>query len=179
MKIAGKSAKGSKGNVNGIGAMNVFDKNNITPEQLQQMIDNYFNDKANFKVMPVKNANNTITEEVRPVYTIFGLVYYLGFTCYDVFNDWIKAKGIYSDILKRAKLKIAAHYETLAQTNNPVGAIFALKNIGNWTDSQTVNNVSLDGSMSPKPVIVSHSKEQDKDVNKEIKKLFVDPVPVN
>ena len=56
---------------------------------------------------------------------------------------------------------------------NPGGPIFLLKNMG-LSDNQTVNQISADGSMSPKPVIVNHAKEKPEQTNKEMNKLVVE-----
>ena len=65
-------------------------------------------------------------------------------------------------------------FEEQSILSNPGGPIFILKNMG-YSDNQTVNSLSTDGSMTPKPVIINHSKEIDHRKNigseAEVKKL--------
>jgi hypothetical protein len=160
------------------GALNVFDRNNITPDILQSKVNEYFTSGAEIRYEYIKNRDNTVNKEVRYIYTFTGLILFLGFVSRATYFEWENKKSIYSDILKKARLRIEQNYESMLQTNNPVGAIFALKNQG-WTDQVTVDNRSSDGSMTPAPTIVNHSKDQDKEANKVLRKLFTGKNEVN
>ena len=81
--------------------------------------------------------------------------------------------------LKKGYLKLQDYLEKMTFANgNPAGPLFILKNM-DYSDNQTVNNISTDGSMSPRPTIVHHAKEEDKDANKATMKLFTGKNVVN
>lgn len=98
------------------------------PKKLQADVDKYFE------------------EEPQP--TLAGLAYALGInrsTLYE-YDD----KEMFSDIIKRARDRVAATYETrLIYGSQPTGVIFALKNMG-WkdkTESEINGNLSSDNTL--------------------------------
>lgn len=90
-----------------------------TPEQMQAAIDEYFD-----------------TEE-EP--TVTGLALHLGFTTRDALYSYHGYGTEFSDIVKRARLRVECRYEkNLSHKGlHAAGSIFALKNMG-WKDSQSV-----------------------------------------
>ena len=86
-----------------------------TPEDLQQVINKYF--------------NNTNQEE----YTVSGLALEVGSK--QLLQDYELRPG-YSDIVKRAKLIVELSYELSLRKHGRSADIFALKNFG-WKDTQT------------------------------------------
>lgn len=68
--------------------------------------------------------------------TVCGLALHLGFVSRQSFLDY-RERGGFSDIIKKAKLRIEQRYEELLTTRgvNPAGPIFVLKNM-NWSDKQ-------------------------------------------
>jgi len=83
-----------------------------TPEQLEGLIDEYFETNA------------------RP--TLSGLAIALGMCRASLYN--YAEKDEFLDILKKARAKVEATYEERAvYDTHPTGVIFALKNMG-WTD---------------------------------------------
>ena len=87
-----------------------------TPEEMDFAIDEYW---------------EYIDENKYPP-TITGLILYLGFSDREALANYEK-KPEFSDIVKRARLKVENGYEMRLSENAPTGAIFALKNMG-WKD---------------------------------------------
>ena len=121
-----------KGNKNALGNKGGRPSLFTTPESLQLKIDEYFNGGAHKKtyvglVGPV---------EV-PIVTICGLAYYLGFASRQSLLDY-ENKIEFTDIIKRARLRIEMNYEESLQDKSPAGSIFALKNMG-WHDKTEVD----------------------------------------
>jgi len=108
-----------------------------TAEELQDAINDYFNNGVEKKKVLVGRAPNQELLEI-PVPTITGLCYYIGFESRQSFYDYEKKNG-FSYTIKRARLFIEKEYEQLLQVGNTTGAIFALKNMG-WSDKQTVEH---------------------------------------
>ena len=108
-----------------------------TAEELQDAINDYFNNGVEKKKVLVGRAPNQELLEI-PVPTITGLCYYIGFESRQSFYDYEKKDG-FSYTIKRALLFIEKEYEQLLQVGNTTGAIFALKNMG-WSDKQTVEH---------------------------------------
>ena len=108
-----------------------------TAEELQDAINDYFNNGVEKKKVLVGRAPNQELLEI-PVPTITGLCYYIGFESRQSFYDYEKKDG-FSYTIKRARLFIEKEYEQLLQVGNTTGAIFALKNMG-WSDKQTVEH---------------------------------------
>jgi len=99
-----------------------------TAEQLDKEIQNYFSECD----MAKKNA------------TITGLAYYIGFESRQSFYDYEKHEE-FSYVIKRARLYVESNYEELLTSGKPVGAIFALKNMG-WKDKHEVTQ-EISGSI--------------------------------
>ena len=108
-----------------------------TAEELQDAINDYFNNGVEKKKVLVGRAPNQELLEI-PVPTITGLCYYIGFESRQSFYDYEKKDG-FSYTIKRARLFIEKEYEQLLQVGNTTGAILALKNMG-WSDKQTVEH---------------------------------------
>lgn len=108
-----------------------------TPEELQNAIDDYFQNGVKVrKVLVGKKPNQEIAEI--PVPTISGLCYHLGFESRQSFYDYEEREG-FSYTVKRARLFMEVEYEEQLQVGNVTGAIFALKNFG-WTDKTEYEN---------------------------------------
>jgi len=98
-------------------------------EQMQEQIDQYFNN------LPTKK----IGEFDVPVATMTGLALHLGFESRQSLYDYEK-NGDFSYTVKRARLKIENEYEMQLRTSSsPSGAIFGLKNFG-WSDKQELEH---------------------------------------
>lgn len=111
-----------KGNKNAIGNKGGSSPLFKSPEDLQELIDSYF--------------ESCITDKT-PI-TITGLIYHIGFASRQTFYDY-EEKIEFADTIKRARLKVENHYEKLLQGTNSTGSIFALKNFG-WKDKQEVEH---------------------------------------
>jgi hypothetical protein len=96
-----------------------------TNDDLVEAINNYF--------------QNTSDKDI----TITGLALALGFESRQSFYDYEK-NGDFSYTIKSARLIVENEYEKdLKQGNqSPAAAIFALKNVGNWTDKQEIEQKS-------------------------------------
>jgi hypothetical protein len=169
MEAEGKTTKRIGNYIAGPGAINIFDRNNITPELLEQKVNEYFESGANTKTYYVKKGSDYVKESAM-LYTFTGLILYLGFISRACFFKWEdrtdRASQPYVEILKRARARIEQYYEELCQTSNPVGAIFIMKNLG-YTDQQTINQMVTE---IKSPEIVTPDKES----GKEIRKLFIE-----
>lgn len=104
-----------------------------SPEELQSKVNEYFNGGANKRKIAIG-----LTAVEIPYYTICGLAYYLGFSSRQSLLDYEK-KEEYSDIIKKARLRIEMAYEECLMDKSPAGAIFALKNMG-WSDRSEVDH---------------------------------------
>lgn len=102
-----------------------------TAEELQEAIDQYFNEGVKMRQVVVGRAENREVVEI-PVPTITGLCHYIGFESRQSFYAYEKKEG-FSYTVKKARLFIEKEYEEQLQVGNTVGAIFALKNMG-WID---------------------------------------------
>lgn len=102
-----------------------------SPKQLSDAIEKYF------KSPPLKTIRTKDGELVEvPILTITGLCLELGFCSRQSFYDY-ENREEYSYIVKRARTLIEHEYETMLQTGNVTGAIFALKQFG-WSDKQEI-----------------------------------------
>lgn len=110
-----------------------------TAEQLQQAINEYFNNGVTKRRVVV--GKRTIRIEVP---TITGLCYFVGFESRQSFYDYEKRDG-FSYTVKRARLFIEQEYEEQLSVGNTVGAIFALKNMG-WADKSQQELTGKDGA---------------------------------
>jgi len=106
-----------------------------TPEELQTKIDEYFDNGCTVEDVHLKNSD-TVLQVKRP--TISGLVLYAGFCDRQSFYAYEK-KEAFSYTIKRARDRIAQHYEELLQKGLGAGAIFALKNFG-WIDKVDIEH---------------------------------------
>ena len=70
-----------------------------------------------------------------------GLALALGFSSRQALNDYAEYPG-FSNSVERAKLLVEQAYEERLHSSTPVGAIFALKNMG-WSDRQEIESRSL------------------------------------
>lgn len=75
--------------------------------------------------------------------------------------EWARVHKEFSDALQRAKQWSEAHWEDKMESmmydrevNAPLAKLYLVNRFG-WTDKTQVDNVSSDGSMSPKPLDVS------------------------
>jgi hypothetical protein len=107
-----------------------------TVEDLQKMIDSYFQDGVTVKKVVIGKAPNNYVLEVE-VPTISGLAHYIGFESRQSFYDY-ELKQEFAYTIKKTRLFIEQHYEEMLQVGNTTGAIFALKNFG-WTDRQEID----------------------------------------
>ncbi len=115
-----------------------------TPEEMQEKIDEYFNN------LPTKVIMVGDKERETPIITITGLCYHLGFECRQSFYDYEKREG-FSYTIKRARLLIEHDYELeLKLGNNNSGNIFALKNFG-WKDKQEIESTNTHEFKGKKP----------------------------
>lgn len=73
-------------------------------------------------------------------YTVTGLVLYLGFAHRQSLDDY-EERPQFSDIIKRARSRVEHGYELRLFHDRPVGAIFALTNMG-WKNQQQVDHTS-------------------------------------
>jgi hypothetical protein len=119
-----------------------------TTEELQNSIDDYFNNQCgnflekdeNGKVVTDRNGN-AIFRLIPP--TVCGLAYHLGYASRQSIYDLEKKSDDFSYTIKRALLKCEQFAEEQLYGSRPVGAIFALKNRG-WKDkSEQDLNVKL------------------------------------
>lgn len=118
------------------------------PEVMAAAIDEYFvYIKGEEKEIPIKSTDKKgkettkfITEIVRypePA-TVTGLILYLGFSHREALSDYEKREG-FSDIVRRARMRVEHSYECKLSSNLPTGSIFALKNMG-WKDKTEVES---------------------------------------
>ena len=143
-----------------------------TPDELEAAIERYFGEDCPSMVVSVNKHGHEIRRETP---TISGLAYYLGFTSRQSLYDYEKRyapdkeedntdntanteittteqkeeKGELARFayhIKRARLRIEAHYEQNMNGGAAAGSIFALKNMG-WMDRQEVKT-TIDGSLN-------------------------------
>jgi len=147
-----KTALGNKG-----GRPPMFE----TPEEMQAKIDAYFNGGANKRQVVTLNGILEV-----PALTMSGLAYFLGFTSrqglyeYDNYDE-------FSDIFKKARLRIEMNYEERLAEGKPTGAIFALKNMG-WEDRTKSELTGKDGKDLVPPARIL-SKDEIKDFISDLK----------
>lgn len=119
---------------------------------LDKKIDEYFAKCPDTRIITTKDGQ---TVEV-PVFTITGLVLYLGFADRKSFYEY-EEKPEFTHIIKRARTKIEREYEKLLQAGLGSGAIFALKNFG-WSDKSEVEHT---GSVTSKQINIDLSDKTD------------------
>jgi len=144
----------------------------FTSDELTSLIDQYFiHIKGKYrmtKTPPKKEGDKptrTKTWDREPEFaTISGLALFLGFSCRQFFDDYIR-KGKYAETIKRGCLRVEAFYESRLHQHSTSGAIFALKSMG-WnekhdtkpTDEPMLKTLSIKIiETGPKPV---HSEKE-------------------
>ena len=110
-----------------------------TAEALQKKIAEYFIDCPDTTL--VKQKDGTYIELPKP--TITGLILYCGFCDRHSFYEYEK-KPEFSYTIKKAREFMTMEYEKQLG-KNPVGAIFALKNLG-WQDQMKYEHTGKDGA---------------------------------
>jgi len=143
-----------KGNKNAVGNKGGRPALYKSPEELQSKINEYFNGGAHKRSIVTDAGLFEI-----PQVTICGLAYFLGFSSRQSLLDYEKNIE-YSDIIKKAKLRIEMSYEELLLDKSPTGAIFALKNMG-WHDKQ-----ELIGGDDDSPIKITFTERKNGDRNK-------------
>jgi hypothetical protein len=114
-----------------------------TPDDLQLMIDDYFDTVAP-ETIDINKGGKTIT--IKP-YTLTGLIMHIGYNNKTDFYD-LQNEPTYARVVKQARTRIEQHYEKLLQSGLSAGPIFALKNM-TWTDktvtdiNQTVKEIKI------------------------------------
>lgn len=110
-----------------------------TPEELQILVNKYFDDCDKHIIKRIYNQNGDCVEEIPEPYTITGLVLALD-TNRETLNEWLKNEDKpFSDILKKAHLEVVKSAELgLISGKAVAGEIFRLKNMDkeNWRDKQ-------------------------------------------
>lgn len=122
------------------------------PEDLEAKIIEYFDwVQGEYEIKEKKEKGKTVKykhwiREPENI-TVTGIALFLGFSDKSSFYDYEK-KEEFSHLIKRARTIIENRYENgLISARSPVGAIFALKNMG-WKDQVhqevTQTNITLD-----------------------------------
>lgn len=105
-----------------------------SPEEFDRLVDSYID-------MCRKNDEPVL---------LIGMVLALGLTSKEAFYNYGSEYAEFSESVKRARSLVELEYEKRLNVNSSAaGPIFALKNFG-WKDKQEVDNISSDGSMTPK-----------------------------
>jgi hypothetical protein len=104
-----------------------------TPEELQKMVDEYFDLYSGLTIMRDSKGEAVVDKQGKPILeikppTVSGLAYHVGFLSRNSVYDYAKRDDEFSCIFKRAKLRIVDFSERMLYSGKPVGAIFALKN---------------------------------------------------
>ena len=108
-----------------------------TPEELQVLIDKYFDDCDNHHIKTYDDEGNEILKHQPKPYTITGLALSLDLTRQDLLN--YQGKKEYQDTIKRAKQRCELYAEEqLFRQGNVTGVIFNLKNNYGYKDKQEV-----------------------------------------
>ncbi len=109
-----------------------------SPEKLQENIDKYFDSFADKDEYPTSS----------------GLALALGFNSRSTMYEYAK-KDEFSNIIKKALLRVEAGYEKMLQKPGCTGAIFALKNVSDWKDRQDIT--SGDKPVNPVQIHIDNS----------------------
>lgn len=112
--------------MNKVGRPPMFD----TPEQMQTMINEYFD------LLSVENKDKDTNIHLDDTPTITGLAFFLGFSCRQSMYEY-EQKEEFTDTIKRARSRVENWYEKCLLTKGSTGSIFALKNLG-WSDKQEI-----------------------------------------
>lgn len=114
-----------------------------SPEEFDRLVDSYID-------MCRKNDEPVL---------LIGMVLALGLTSKEAFYNYGSEYAEFSESVKRARSLVELEYEKRLNVNSSAaGPIFALKNFG-WKDKQEVDNISSDGSMTPKAPVYKIVKE--------------------
>lgn len=106
-----------------------------TPEEMQKIIDKYF--EGCFAERTDDETGKLYMVTLRPP-TVSGLAYELGMTRQQLVD--YSSKDAFTDTIKNAKQRIQAYAEeNLVTARNPAGQIFSLKNNYGWVDKQDIN----------------------------------------
>lgn len=106
-----------------------------TPDELQVLIDKYFEQDGTEREVIVGNGANKQIKKIR-VYTLTGMSLYCGF-CDKNELFQLERNPAYTRVIKSARSRIEKIYEENLQTTGNSANIFALKNFG-WVDRQEV-----------------------------------------
>lgn len=170
MEIDGSVKQGHK---LATGPIRDFYKKRITPEELEDKINEYFNESDVVKkTITYYNQGKPVSKEVK-IYTFPGLCLYLGFCARDQYWKEMKdAESPYQHTLKKGYVRIQQYLEELAIHNsNPAGPVFILKNM-DYSDMQTVNQ-NVTETVQPKVLPL------DRETGKLTRKLLNQGEPVN
>ena len=120
------------------------------PKEMERLIDAYFDNCPDKHIMTLECGTEIAID--RP--TITGLALYLGF-CDRHSMYAYEENEKFSHTIKKARSRMALHYEKHLLSKHTSGAIFALKNFG-WSDRQeivaevTTNEVISDEALAEK-----------------------------
>ena len=113
-----------------------------TAQALESAIQAYFDDCDNHMEEIHMEEGGVVAMNKPEPYTISGLALWLGFVAVQSIHDY-EARGKFSDVIKRARLKIEAQDEkTLKKGKGGAGLIFVTKNRHGWTDKQQIEQTS-------------------------------------
>ena len=140
-----------------------------TAKALAKKVDEYFlyihgeKKKKKVKVTDPKSGKVSLTEVevwLRPweYASITGLTLYLGFSHRQSLDDYEK-KEMFSDIIARARTRVAFHYEQRLNQQFSQGAIFALKNMDGWKDKTEVESTNKNLNYNAEPLTVEKLRE--------------------
>jgi len=124
-----------------------------TPEEMQLIIDKYFNDCMDNRLALLSKDNvelnpDRCTDDEFP--TVSGLALSLGMTRKGLIDYENKKNPKFGNTIKRAKARVESILEQRLYHPQPTGVIFNLKNNYGWKDSQELDHRSGDGTMTPK-----------------------------
>jgi len=149
-----------------------------TPEQLQQIVDKYFND-CDSRVLEIYDSNKHAVLKVNSPepYTMSGLAYAMGMDRAGILNYGRRLK--FFSIIKKAKDLVNKDVELrLMEGKNVVGAIFSLKNNFNWVDKTEVVDTTA-GKVGGFVVIKDNKPEVAKDTAERSSNVSTDNYKTN
>jgi len=111
-----------------------------SPEELQGLLDEYFDYCDNNVEVITDNKGNTKT--IHKPYTMTGICVYLDISG-ETWSDYSK-KPEFSETIKKARKKVENYCEenTITGRLNPIFSIFSLKNNFGWVDKIDVNTTT-------------------------------------
>lgn len=124
------------------------------PEEMQEVIDRYFEDcKRNhvYYVLDKKGAEepkDTVTDDARP--TVTGLALALGFNGRQSLLNY-EGRDAFLDTIKRAKARVESYLEQRLYDPSAAGAIFSLKNNYAWRDEKRNEHILVVVERTDKP----------------------------